>query len=203
LYAAIHRGSESVISMLLDCGAYVNEYDPNISSFPLYIAVNAKNAMVVLLLLNRGADLSLFSGGYTALHLAARLGLLDIAEILLDCGADVNHTGRGEESALSIASRKGHKDMVIFLRSRGAEISRRYTENSLLHDAVSEIGASKEVITFLLDEGIDINSRGTVGITPLHRAIEHSTEHIVEHLMLFGANPRARSTQGLTPLDYA
>jgi ankyrin repeat protein len=56
------------------------------------------------------------------LHLAAGKGYLELADVLLAHGADVNAAARsrGQETPLTIAVKAKRDKMVEFLKSRGA-----------------------------------------------------------------------------------
>jgi ankyrin repeat protein len=55
------------------------------------------------------------------LYAAAMYGSLDMANFLLENGADVNLAARGGWTPLQIATSKGHFDMVELLLSAGAD----------------------------------------------------------------------------------
>lgn len=78
------------IRILLACGAKVNE--PVTQGLrALHYAVWQKNDPAVNLLLVRGADINAIDEvGYSALHLAAEHGFIDIATLLLDAGSKVD-----------------------------------------------------------------------------------------------------------------
>ena len=61
-------------------------------------------------------------GGLTALHHAAREGNLEVAEALLDGGADINKLGAADKSTpLLVATINGHFDLAMRLLERGAD----------------------------------------------------------------------------------
>ncbi|MGO8926242.1 MAG: ankyrin repeat domain-containing protein, partial [Limisphaerales bacterium] len=55
----------------------------------------------------------------TPLHLAARLGHKDVAELLLASKADVNAKDNGGQTPLHLAVVFGHKDVAELLRQHG------------------------------------------------------------------------------------
>ena len=68
----------------------------------------------------RKGDIAL--GGMAALHFAAREGHRDVAEALLEGGADVNQlTASNNTTALTIAVINAHFDLAMYLLERGAD----------------------------------------------------------------------------------
>lgn len=60
--------------------------------------------------------------GNTALHVAARYGNSEMADILLRNGADINLMDGCGETALHIAARDGNQDTVVMLMKHGADL---------------------------------------------------------------------------------
>jgi len=205
LQEAVAHGSEAIVVMCLENGADIEESAEvgftrrSVVYRPLHRSVISKNEAMVRLLLDRGADVNSVVSNETALHLAARLGLHDIVETLLDYGANVNK-GNKDETPVNVASRKGFKMVVQLLMSRGALLAHSGRSSTTLHSAVREVGASKEVIAFLLEQGLELDAKTDTGETPLHCAAKHSSEEVVEYLLLLGADPNLRSNGGLVPL---
>ena len=61
------------------------------------------------------------TGGFTALHFAAREGDVESARILLEAGADVNTPHPEHGSPLVIAIASGHEELAMFLLKSGAD----------------------------------------------------------------------------------
>lgn len=55
------------------------------------------------------------------MHVAARRGHKDIAEMLIEAGADVNKADEDRGIPLSWAINRRHKDIAEFLRKAGAK----------------------------------------------------------------------------------
>jgi ankyrin repeat protein len=60
-----------------------------------------------------------------------------------------------------------------------------------------------ESLRLLFTAGIDVNTRGAGGTTPLHTAVRQNWLDTVRFLAERGADLDARDNRGLTPLDYA
>lgn len=81
------------------------------------------NANVAELLLTKTTLPVDFQGrtGNTALMFAAQWGQMASVEYLLKNGADTGITNTQGETALSLAMKNGHRDVVVLLRSYGAQ----------------------------------------------------------------------------------
>src|SRR6185436_9684598 len=95
LHEASAQGSLAMVELLLRLGADANAMDRGGHS-PLYCLANEYRASegggVVRALVHGGANVNANDGvkHCTALHMAARRGNVEVAEALLDCGADID-----------------------------------------------------------------------------------------------------------------
>jgi beta-lactamase regulating signal transducer with metallopeptidase domain len=127
LVIAARQGSRELVEVLIERGADVNRPAPGDGN-PLIMASAHGHLEIVTLLVGHGADVNgIVRGDETPLINAARSNRLDVARYLVERGADVNlavmaPTIRGTErrSPLSEATRRGHAEMVRFLREHGA-----------------------------------------------------------------------------------
>ena len=111
--------------------------------------------------------------GWSPLHSAAYNGDLEMVQVLLDYGLDVN-------------SQSDEGSTPLYLRSWGA-----FNDPDL------------RVIRFLIDHGADPNLRRHDGESPLHRASEHGRIEMVRLLIEGGASVDMQGERGRTPLDVA
>ena len=147
-------------------------------------------------LLQNGADVNAAQGdGMTALHWAAQLNDLEMADMLLYAGADVEAATRiGAYRPLHVAAREGNADMVEKMLGAGAnpEAVTTGTRANALHMAAG--GGNTRIIAALLDRGVDIESReGEYGQTPLIFAAAWNRAEAIELLLERGADPNSRS----------
>ncbi len=92
----------------------------------------------------------------TPLFAAARTGNMDIAQLLVENGAEVKRVVRGDGTAFITAAEYGHLDFLKYLLSKGADQHRSLPNhgNALITAAGN---GHFEVVKFLLSKGIDIN----------------------------------------------
>nr|XP_033816859.1 ankyrin repeat and SOCS box protein 6 [Geotrypetes seraphini] len=158
-------------------------------------------------LLEREAQTLFYREGVSySLLKVAELGLLHVAEILLQYGADLSFEDPVTYyTALHIAVLRNQPDMVALLVQHGADVNRRdrIHESSPL-DLASEEPERLPCLQRLLDLGADINSADRNGKTSLLHALAssdgvqiHNTENI--HLLLErGADVTATTKDGDT-----
>ena len=94
----------------------------------------------------------------TPLQLAARGGCLEVVELLVANGADVNTTDEKFQTPLQMAAYYGFVEVAVFLLSKGALVNAgNRWQITPLHLA-SNFG-HKDVVELLLKRGADVNSR--------------------------------------------
>ena len=129
LPTAVMRGDEATVRARLNADPRsVNErgaHDYPLLWYPSIGRGSPKMVAIAELLLDAGAQVERQHYlGTTALHLAAQRGHADLAELMLDHGADPNRVGRKfsaeGQTPLQLAERGGHNDIAALLRDRGA-----------------------------------------------------------------------------------
>ena len=121
---------------------------------------------------------------WTPLHVASSQGRLEVARLLLEHGANVNHPDEYGRTLLFTASRYSYEDLARLLLDYGANPYALAVGNqTALHEASFRVAPG--VVRLLLDHGLDVNARSTLGLNPLHLIWEYSY------------------SEGWTPLHYA
>jgi hypothetical protein len=135
----------------------------------------------------------------TPLHLAARFGREDLAEVLITAGASLEAPNKLDERPLHVAATYGHPAVVKLLLARGADVHARVRgRKTPLHAAayglgtLSHIDGRVEVARMLLAAGADVNAQEPGnGFTPLRSATHGMGRSAVmaDLLLAHGADP--------------
>src|SRR2546421_2562411 len=119
--------------------------------------------------------------GWTALHL--NWGKPQIAELLLDSGADINAVSKNKLVATPLQGAVvGNRiELARLLIARGAKLSPRGEGGaSPLHECAGN--GAIEIARLLLDHGADINAKNDEGKTPLAIALEYKQPQMAQLL---------------------
>jgi ankyrin repeat protein len=124
-YGPEPAGPIDAVVLLLRHGARVKGWDVNNERDPLFLAVFNNQIEAVRLLLAHGADPNVRDDeGDSPLRFCAEKGYLEMARLLLHCGANKTmHEGGGPAgmNALGYAATRLHVDMVRLLLAHGAD----------------------------------------------------------------------------------
>jgi ankyrin repeat protein len=189
--AATYNTDASVVELLLRAGAKVNAVS-EYGATALQGAVSWNpNPEVTRLLLAAGADL--YVNGNSVLVEAARQNSPEIVRLLVEAGANVNEPV-GEEFPLFAALQQNCFDTVETLLELGADASLVSTSGrSALHRILLR---TEEVVRYAR-----ANQLKGEGVKPCQ---DHLTlEEQMKVLITAGADPNARTLDGLTPLMFA
>jgi ankyrin repeat protein len=167
----------------------------------------------------------------TALITAALFGESNVAEALIENGADVNETrevpsrfgfaGRQAVRALHVAVAAKHPTMVQLLLDKGASVKGGHPPPCvgllacffhpewLRLTGFKDFGDVLPTLEALQKAGVDVNTIDGSGLTQLHWAASledefvSAREGLVRYLLARGSNVLKHSKVGWTPLHYA
>ena len=167
---------------------------------PLLDATKRGDEAAVRSLLAEGADPNVAQGdGLTALHLAAQVGNLEIAELLLAGGAKVEAQTRiGGYTPLHLASQGAHGAVVSVLLAAGANAGAVTTTTGVtpLHLAAKAM-YGEDAVKALLEHGAPVNAQeSSAGQTALMFAASHGRTASVRELLSHRADPAISTEVG-------
>lgn len=178
---------------------------------PLIIAArNGEEKVVSVLLSNFNVQIEQtgtvkFDGysieGATALWSAAGAGHFGIVKLLIDYGADVNHSTVTNSTPLRAACFDGRLDIVKYLIEHNADmtIANKYKNTCLM---ISSYKGHTDVVEYLLEKGADPDQKAHCGATALHFSAECGHSEIVKLLINHGATI-IKNDNKMTPLIIA
>ena len=137
----------------------------------------------------------------TGLMIASWEGNIEMMELFVSRGANVNRATVNGEQALMFAAWRGHLEAARWLLARGAQLNRRGLEWSALHYAV--FAGREKVAQFLIERGADLNARSTNGSTPLMMAAREGREALAKMLLGLGADASITNDQGDDAFTWA
>ncbi|XP_075453567.1 ankyrin repeat domain-containing protein 6 isoform X4 [Ascaphus truei] len=156
----------------------------------------------VVQLINKGAKVAVTKQGRTPLHLAANKGHLNVVQILLKAGCDLDVQDDGDQTALHRAAVVGNGDILVALIQEGCALDRQDKDgNTALHEA-SWHGFSQSV-KLLVKAGANVLARNKAGNTPLHLASQNGHSQSSRILLLAGSRADLKNNTGDTCLHVA
>ena len=140
----------------------------------------------------------------SALHLTVVEQQPEMAEILIDGGADIDLVSEiNGRTALLLASELGDLEMVHVLLEHGADIQMRDNLGQTARHLATRFG-QESVVKALLNAGANIDIRDSgEGMTPLSISSLQGDVAITKLLVSNGADIEARSASGHTPFSFA
>ncbi|ARF02724.1 SWPV1-133 [Shearwaterpox virus] len=205
LYNAIKAKKINIVKRLLDMGCDVNAKDERTGYFPIHLLAQQNQSLknyrhdilIAKILLEKGADIEAKDKeGYTVLFNAAKIGKTHLVKFLLSSGASIK------------SNTKYNLLMCAILSGKISTVRYIINYNKELLDIDSSITALQngdyKMTQFLIDSGLDINKKSSLGKTILHHAIEYrynnKNVNLVKMLINNNADVNIKDKQSKTPL---
>lgn len=173
--AALYRGQTEAVALLLDAGAPLDLFSAaatgRLEDVGRQVAAGTSGV-------NDYAH-----DGWTALHLAAFFGRHNVAERLLDAGADPTAVSRNSlrNTPLHAALAGRHTDVAILLVERGGDVHAQDAgRHTPLHIAAEN--GLLDAVRALLDSGADAHAVDAEDKTALSRAAAQNRSDVVDLL---------------------
>lgn len=170
----------------------------------LFNAIAKADLEEVIFLIDHGADIEgRDKFGNTALLKSLDEGHLEIAQKLLDRGANGLVTNQSGLSVATAAALQFEADLFKDLVEKGAAVNPPVLgKMNLLMNLAME--GNDDMVGFILEKApADIDNQDTFGNTALHYAVQGGHEKVVRELLAYKAQTELRNSDGLTPLEWA
>ena len=122
------------------------------------------------------------------LHFAVREGHLEAVKVLVEAGGDLTHRSlHGGEPLIEIALDRDHDDVAQYLRGELEGRAQSDGTSHAIHEAVADDDLAR--VEGLLSADPRLSNRGdALGRRPLHRAVDASSQAMVDLLLRHGAD---------------
>lgn len=204
LHRAAFFNQAGSIGVLVGAGADIEARDGSCGWTALHDASAEGSLCAIIALVGYKAEKNaLDMKGRTPLHLASEAGQVLAARALVDARVDSNlRFGNSELSALDVAIREGHMDVLRELVEHGVDANAADSGGlTSLHGAA--LLDEPDAIDVLVEFGANLEARGAEGSTPLHAAAVRGSSDAIAALVRHGAHLSALDNNGLAPLHLA
>ncbi|KAE9546613.1 hypothetical protein FO519_010175, partial [Halicephalobus sp. NKZ332] len=189
------------------------QYLTSHSRNPIHHAVRIKNTEMLNALIAANIEVNTTDEDqWTPLHIAAKNGNLEAAEVLIEKDfrlintTDINHWYPIHQAAFN-----GKCDIVSLLLGKGADVNvkARYVDDEpLVSPSVTALQWAAEkghirCLRILVRKGADINHQDHYGNTALHKAVKFGNYKVAKFLVENGTNTSLKTNNGNTALDLA
>lgn len=139
----------------------------------------------------------------TPLMVAAAMGHVEVVDLLIRRGANIDVQDIDGETALFYAIQASELVVVELLIRRGARVDVFKNDGGSVLHAMAEDNIFKEFILEVILGGLDVNRVDENGDTALHVATDSGSSEIIAGLIMLGANCNVQNVDGVVPLMIA
>ena len=205
-FQAIRSGKTEELQRQLTTGVSAND---SLDGYSALMAATLNGSVEQMkILIAHGANVNYqSSNGSTALWLA--VPDWNKTKLLLDNGADVNHTIEGYGILVKLAAIPGSIKLFRLLINRGADLKKSAPDNYLVYNAAAS--GDTAILGFLIRSGFNVNDSVAIGDYPINNAELYRTFATLKMLVDNGANVNVSqwipsgldAFKGCTPLMFA
>jgi ankyrin repeat protein len=174
------------------------------STAPLYFTTRQGFCGLVACLISRPTQQANHLGGQygTPLHVSVVGGHIEVSQLLLAHGTNINSHCEHNWTPLHDVSRLGHVKIAKWLLSHGADMnSREKNGQTPLYLASSH--RHLEACRILLEHNAEVDSQDIDGSTPFLISSEYEHRDIVQLFLDHNADVHVHNTKGNSPLHFA
>lgn len=201
LAAAAVRCHPDVVRRLAEAGAPIAPAYEGAQQ-PLLMAVSRDCRAVVELLLDSGLDVNRMVDDHNPLCTAAMMGKLEIVQMLVGRGADLDFKDASGRTPVYYAVESDDPAIVQYLLEQGCRADVPNTEGNTPLMKAADLGKA-DAVAALLRSGADPTATEKNGWTPLHLAAIGGYADVTELLAASGAKIDVKDAHGMTPMQYA
>jgi len=173
----------------------------NLANYVLVNITSPEDCYIYKWMLEHGADVHFKDEeGNTPLHLAVKLKIRVMIQVLIEHGADVNAVNKRMETPIFHSCNfAGHECAALLLKNHADVNARDYRGNTVLHNVASFL--SDDDVEWVVKAGAKVDATNEDGQTPLHLAAMWLGAGAIAVLVANGADVNAVDKNGKTPLD--
>lgn len=220
LHVAVENKNFEMVRLLVEQGANIN-YNGYSDITALMIAASDNNIKIMEYLLDHQADINKTGMNGSALFFALNittpskytniLANRKTANYLISKGINLNLLNEDDESALMYSIRFKNIESFKYLVKKGADINKRNKEGKnvlfyLIQNypfQCEKCNDTSELMQYIIDNKIDINSPDKYNNTPLHISVLYGKDKLTRILVKNRASLNIKDSQGQTPLYFA
>jgi TonB family protein len=185
VHYAINANHDDIVGLLADHNAKVNTDKENLQN-SLVANIAGGNYNTVSFLLDQKAEADGETLGTTPLVMAAGASDVEMVDLLIERGADVNKGNNSQVTPLLSACLTGRMEVVKYLLEKDAEVNAQ-SQNGLSALQAAVLRNDPELIELLVSYGVNIEEKDESGKTPFWKAAMLGHRESMDTLLLAGA----------------